>query len=340
MEQLSTVSETAPAHTGTSAQYRRVRHHLERQSGVVARAQLLADGLCDHDIERLVRRRELSPLRRGVYVDHTGAPSWVQQAWGAVLLCRTRPVAGGPPPEESAALRGRSALVAVEGTPPRGTWRFEVVVADGRRLDVPTDIRVRRSSAALASARWHLAPPRVRLEDAVVDVASEQERMVDLVAEVSRAVGSRRTTPARLLTRLDDRLRIPRRRALAGVLRDLAEGTCSALEHGYLTHVERPHALPRPLRQTRARLRTAVIYRDAEYEGLVVELDGRAWHDSVAQRDRDADRDLMAAVNGRTTVRLTWGQVFDRPCWTAGQIAGILAVTPRRCSPTCTADDP
>lgn len=312
-----------------------MRHLLERQCGVVSRAQLLAAGLRDHDIERLLRRRDLSPLRRGVYVDHTGEPTWVQQAWGAVLLCRSRPGPEGPH-EESAALRARSALVAADCAPARRGTELELVVADKRRLEVPGDIDVRRSSAQLSQVQWHVSPPRVRLEDAVIDVASAHGRMVDVVAEVSRAVGSRRTTAGRLLTCVEDRDRIAQRGVLTGVLRDLSEGTCSALEHGYLTRIERPHGLPSPRRQSRGRSRTAVIYRDAEYDGLVVELDGRAWHDSVEQRDRDADRDLLTAATGGTTVRLTWGQVYDRPCWTTGHVARLLGVTPRRCGPACT----
>jgi hypothetical protein len=55
-----------------------------------------------------------------------------------------------------------------------------------------------------------------------------------------------------------------------------------------------------------------------------VELDGRLFHDSAAQRDRDIDRDLDAAVHGRTTIRLGYGQVFDRPCVTARRLAVLL----------------
>jgi very-short-patch-repair endonuclease len=58
--------------------------------------------------------------------------------------------------------------------------------------------------------------------------------------------------------------------------------------------------------------------------GLVVELDGRLWHDSAEQRDADLDRDLDAAVVGMQTVRLGWGQVFHRPCDTAVRLGAVL----------------
>ncbi|MFV8246203.1 hypothetical protein [Mycolicibacterium peregrinum] len=84
-----------------------------------------------------------------------------------------------------------------------------------------------------------------------------------------------------------------------------------------------------------------VCYRDAEYgERLVVELDGRVFHDSATLRDADFERDLDAAVDGRSTVRLSYGQVFDRPCRTASKIAQLLqrhgiVVAGRACGPGC-----
>lgn len=82
--------------------------------------------------------------------------------------------------------------------------------------------------------------------------------------------------------------------------------------------------MPVALRQVRADARCGVIYRDAQYGYCVVELDGRLFHDSAEQRNRDFERDLDALVDGRITVRLSWGQVFDRPCSTAEQVNRLL----------------
>jgi hypothetical protein len=126
------------------------------------------------------------------------------------------------------------------------------------------------------------------------------------------------------------------------VLADIAAGTTSVLEHGYLTAVERAHGLPRAARQVRATTSVGVVYRDAEYpDGLIVELDGRLVHDSAAQRDADLERDLDAALDGRPTLRLSWGQVFDRPCRTAAKLAVLLQQrgwtgVPHPCSTSCT----
>jgi very-short-patch-repair endonuclease len=69
------------------------------------------------------------------------------------------------------------------------------------------------------------------------------------------------------------------------------------------------------------------VYRDVPYveHGLLVELDGRAFHDNAAARDRDAERDLDAHVTHRsTTVRLTYGQVFTQGCRTIRKVATLL----------------
>lgn len=55
------------------------------QSGVVSRKQVLGLGLDDAYIERQLRRREWAKVHRGVYVNHTGELSWLQQTWVAIL---------------------------------------------------------------------------------------------------------------------------------------------------------------------------------------------------------------------------------------------------------------
>jgi uncharacterized protein (TIGR03083 family) len=86
------------------------------------------------------------------------------------------------------------------------------------------------------------------------------------------------------------------------------------------------------------------VYRDVPYpdHGLVVELDGRAFHDSAAARDRDAERDLDARVADETTsVRLTYPQVVTDGCRTVRKIATLLerAAGPVRSYPARTVLD-
>lgn len=152
-------------------------------------------------------------------------------------------------------------------------------------------------------------------------MAAESRDDFSAIAVLAQAVQSRRTTAERIEEAMAGRSRISRRPFLREVLRDVAEGTCSVLEHGYLDRVERPHGLPRASRQLRASSR-GPIYRDVEYRRfrLVVELDGRLFHSSAAARSRDLDRDLDTAVDGRECVRLGWGQVFDHACPDSGDL--------------------
>lgn len=254
-------------------------------------------------------------MHPGVYVDHTGELSWLQRAWAAVLfadpaaLCHDSAIRVADAPERRA---GADSVIHVAIDRTR-----EVAALDGVRFHLLARLD--------AKARWNLSPPRVRIEEAVLDVAAEASSDTHAINRLAHAVQSRHTTAGRLLTALERRPRIARRAFLTSVLGDIGQGTCSVLEHGYLDRVERPHGLPTARRQVRASSH-GPIYRDVDYEDhrLVVELDGRLFHDNAVARDQDLDRDLDAVVDGRTTVRLGWGQVFGRPCATAVKVGSLL----------------
>lgn len=309
---------------------------LEQQAGVVARAQLREGGVSDNDVRRHLRRRDLVPLHPGIYLTHSGAPTWIERAWAACLV-------GGP-----AALWGDSALRAWDGPGRRDrvdTDPIDVAIDRQRaRVDVPPGVRLHRIADLEGKALLNLSPPRLRPEQAALDLAADAASRGDelgAVQQLADAVQSRRTTADRLLATLRSRRRIVRRAFLREVLTDVAEGTCSVLEHGYLTRVERAHGLPVAERQRPGGL-ARPSYSDVAYpaQRCRVELDGRLFHDTAAARDADLERDLEAAVEvGEITVRLGWGQVFDRPCSTAARIVALLrsrgwAGTPRRC-PDC-----
>lgn len=293
-----------------------LRRLLSLQSGVISRRQAIEAGLSPHDLRRLLRRHEWARVHRGVYVDHTGTLTWLQRAWAAVLYA------------EPAALCLHSAVRAADGPGRSGTDDGPIHVAVARKraaLAEPAGVRIHHLSHLGERVLWNLSPPRLRFEEAVLDVACVAPRELDAIAALASACGSRRTTAQRLLASLDARARVPRRDWLRGILRDVAQGTCSVLEHAHLDRVERPHGFVPAERQGRATASSGLVYRDAEYGSrVVVELDGRLFHDSPTARDADMERDLDAAIDGRTTVRLSWGQVFDRPCQTAAKLAQVL----------------
>ena len=292
---------------------------LRDQGGVVARRQLLdLEGVDRVGVARMLRRRDLNEVHRGVYVEHTGPLGWTQRAWAAVLWA-------GP-----AALSHESALRAAEGPgrPGRDTDLVHVTVGRGRRLDPPRGVVAHRVAGYEARVRWNAGPPRLRYEEAALDVALACDDELAAIAALADACGSRRTTAQRLVTALDARPWARRRAWVAGVLLDVAEGTCSVLEHEYLTRVERAHGLPIGSRQVRAHHAGRTTWQDVVYaeQGVSVELDGRLHHSSVRQRDRDLDRDLAHAVAsaGGETLRIGWGQAVDRPCATARAVAAVL----------------
>lgn len=311
---------------------------LDRQHGVVSRRQLLEVGVLPHDIERHLRRREWVRLLPGVFLNHTGEPTWPQRAWAGVLFLWPAALAHG------SALRG----AAGPG------WRhhdesgpIEILVDKNRHVDEPEGYQVRRVTSFRDKVRWNLGPPRMRTEEAAIEVAAAEKTELAALGVLADVCQSRWTTASRLLTALEGRRRLPRRQWMIAVLTDIAAGTCSVLEQGYLDRVERRHGLPRGRRQSAERTDTGTVYRDVDYEefGVLVELDGRLFHNSARQRDRDLDRDLDAAVDGRSSVRLGWGQVFGRECRTAAQVAALLRQrgwrgSPRRCGPDCQVDRP
>jgi len=294
---------------------------LADQDGVVGRRQLEAAGVTPTRIARILRRGELHPLHAGVYVEHNGPPTWVQRAWGGV-------VHAGP----GAALCLGSALRAAEGpgrrSRPDQDHVVHVAVSRGRRVVAVEGVAVHRYSGLEERVQWNLGPPRLRYDDAVLDVAAAHRDDLAAVATLAEARGGRRTTAARLQERLSQRARIRRRDWLGSILEDVAAGTCSVLEHGYQARVVRPHGLPPGELQAPATTSGRPSYRDVLLRdlGLVVELDGLLHHASTTDRHHDLTRDLEAASrDGLLTVRLSYGQVFADACRTASLLGGLLS---------------
>ncbi|MDN5894427.1 MAG: hypothetical protein L0H93_10415 [Nocardioides sp.] len=306
---------------------------LSAQDGVLSRRQVLARGGDDNDIERKLRRREWSTIHPGVYVNHTGLPTGGQLAWAAVLY------------HWPAALAGRSALDAHRLRGPRQLRSADaevcVAIDATRSVGRRRGVRVRRLAGLADRALMHLSPPRLRLEDALLDLASGAGDESGAVAVLADACQEGRTTPRRLLGALKRHPKLRRRRLIHEILGDVSSGAYSVLERRYLTRVERPHGLPTAKRQRKAVMGKGPGYRDVEYLGLrtIVELDGRLGHEWTSERWDDLDRDIASAVGDRLTLRIGWRQVLE-PCRLAASVWRILLargsrLSPHGCSPTC-----
>lgn len=293
---------------------------MRRQAGVVSRRQVLAAGGTPALIERRLRRRDWVRVHAGIYLDHTGPPSRAQREWAALLR------------HPGSVLAGRSSLRS-DGVVGEVSRReaVELAVPHGRHLAPEPGLRVTQLRDFGTWARLEATPPRLRVEVAVLMVASATVRQDAAVAVLADAVRQGATTTQRLVAALDDLRRLPRRSLLLEVLTDVAAGAESPLERRYLRDVERAHGLPRGERQVREVVSIVQgeplrrVVRDVRYRSFtaLVELDGQLGHAATQDRWSDLDRDLEAAVNGDATLRPGWQQVLA-PCRLALIVGGVL----------------
>ena len=304
------------------------------QSGVVARRQLIELGLTRGQVGALLDSRRWTGLFPGVYATFTGPVSDEARAWAACL-------AAG----EGAALGGETALW-LEGVLPEAPSRIAVCVPAGRHVTRPPGVRVlrrRRLDELVHPAR---RPPRLRVEQAVLDVADDRSEggAVDVVL---RAIGEQRTTAAKLRAALRWRRQHRHRALLAGLLTEAEEGVRTVLERRYRRDVERAHGLPRGERnrpepvhdETGKRVRNR--YRDVRYRRwrLVVELDGDEAH-RLWRRRHDRARDNSVGLAGDRHLEYGWFEVVEEPCRVAVDVATALRRQgwqgfPTPCGPSC-----
>jgi len=276
---------------------------------VLTTEQVRASGLSEQALYRLERTGRWQRLTRSLYLASPGPPSWAALASAGVLLGGEGARLGGAaagylhglveaPPAQILVLLPDHAV-----TRPRGPWRF------------------RREALGLRGASVG-APPRLRVEDTVLDLC-DVGTPGQAVAWVTGAVGARRTTAAHLRSALEGRRRARHRQLLRDLLADVGAGVESPLELRYLRDVERAHGLPRGDRQERPDLpfRRDVVYR---HYRVVVELDGRLGHVGEG-RFRDMRRDNRTTLAGEVTLRYGFGDVAEQPCAAARQVATVLA---------------
>jgi very-short-patch-repair endonuclease len=65
-------------------------------------------------------------------------------------------------------------------------------------------------------------------------------------------------------------------------------------------------------------------------QGLVVEVDGFAYHGSRAAFERDRSRDRRLTAAGMSVIRVTWRQLDQEPLAVVAQLAQALAAPSRR----------
>jgi hypothetical protein len=305
-----------------------LRELAEDQLGVVSRTQILDAGLSRAFITARLDRGSWQRMFPGVYAAFSGEPARAAVLWAALLHA-------GP-----GAMLSHQTAAELDHLTDASSSRIHLTVPGYRRVRSRPELSIHysvRSARALHPAR---TPPRTRIEETVLDLWESAGSLDDAVSWVTRGLGRRLTTQAKLRQAADARSRLRRRLLLAELLSPNAVGQHSILEHRYVRDVERPHHLPVGTRQAPAGRGSRTEYRDTLYEeyGLIVELDGRLAHPGDT-RWADIARDNAAAAAGLTTLRYGWLPVTGTPCQVATEVAKLLAAhgytEARPCSLSC-----
>jgi very-short-patch-repair endonuclease len=284
----------------------------ERQHGLVARWQLVRGGIGRGAMEHRLKCGRLHSVHRGVYA--VGHRVLSRDGWwlAAVLACGA-----------DAVLSHRSAAALWRIRP---TERARADVTVPRAIGSCRSIQVHRTALAADEVTVVRGIPVTTVARTLLDLAAvvpprHVERAIN-EAEVLR-LGDERSL-ARLLERYPRR---PGTRALrkAGSSA-LGSVTRSELEHAFRTFLD-DHDLPSPIFNVQIE---PVGEVDCLWHnhGLVVELDGRATHDTRAAFERDRERDRRLQALGHRVVRVTWRQLHTQPQALAHDLRALLQRAP------------
>jgi very-short-patch-repair endonuclease/predicted transcriptional regulator of viral defense system len=278
----------------TSAAERAIGALAERQHGVVTRAQLSELGLGAGAIDHRVRLGRLRAVHRGVY--RIGPLSSDGRRMAAVLACG-----------RDAVLSHLSAA-ALWGI--RQSDRIEVTTRASHRG--PKHIRVHRSPLRDDERTTHRGIPTTTVPRTLLDLSAVVHPDA-LRSALRQAEQLRLTDPLSLIDLVE---RYPRRQGLAAIRALLKEASIGArvirseLEERFQAFLLRAGL---PLPQTNQFVEGFEVDCVWPDQGLIVELDGRAVHDTFHAFEQDRSRDRVLAAAGWRVIRVTWRQLHEEP---------------------------
>jgi hypothetical protein len=158
------------------------------QEHVLTREQCLGHGFSRHAVTRMVADGLWRSITRGVYVTlPVPAPPWPTLAWAGVLI-------GG----DRARVRGADAAF-LHGLSPAAPERIPILVPAGHGVPTVTGPwAFSRERVGVRAARSPGSPPRLPVEDVVLDLVHQSDDPAEVVGWVTAAVQNRLTTPGRL----------------------------------------------------------------------------------------------------------------------------------------------
>lgn len=281
----------------------------ERQWGNVTRRQALATGMGPGAFSGRAKRGYLHRMHRGVYrVGHT-APLEFDREMAAVLACGTR------------ALVSHGSAAYLWGLALRPPGDIHVTGPDRRGRE---GLRLHRCPLAVAAAARCRGVPVTAVARTLVDMALRASSL-----EVERAVAD--ALRRRLLTRAALDAEVARGRPGSAAIRsvlELEKGaalTRSEAERRLLALI-RAAELPAPEHNIRIfGSEVDMFWRD---QGVVVEVDGFAFHSAREAFERDRIRDARLVASGIRVLRVTWRRLTAKPHAVVADLAQSLAGRP------------
>jgi hypothetical protein len=283
-----------------------------RQHGITTRLQLVAIGLSARAVDRRIAAGRVHPIHRGVYaVGHVRLTR--EGRWMAAVLA-----GGGDAVLSHQAAGAVQGFVAYSGrahvTVPKARRHVQGIIWHSALL--PVDEVERLDGIPITT------PARTLLNLAATLDRHRLERAIDR-AEAMR-LASPTSVPA-LVERHRGRRGVATLRAIIDEGRIGLAVTRSEFEDRFLAFIDE-EGLPRP--QTNVWLQIVgrwievdCVWREAR---LVVELDGRAFHDTAAAFEADRARDRAMIAAGWRVIRVAWKQLTREPAALAADLRAAL----------------
>jgi very-short-patch-repair endonuclease len=280
------------------------------QNGAVTYEQLLQAGLQHSGIGRRSDRGLLHRIHRGIYVPGHEALAHRARETAAILATGEKAVISHA---SAASLWGFAAAEEED---------VHVTVVGRRRRSRPGLVVHYASSLDARDIRQLHGLPLTSPARTIVDLAATSYRDLD------RAFGdahAQRLVTAREIEELLDRAGPCRgSRAVKALLTDNASGFTRSEAERLLRALIRSANLPPP----RFNARVAGYEVDAVWpdRGLVVEVDGYAYHGHRAQFERDRRKDLALTAAGYRVIRVSWRQLTQEPMALVAVISSALSL--------------
>jgi very-short-patch-repair endonuclease len=282
---------------------------VERQHGVVSRAQLLELGVSGKAIAHRLRNGRLHRVIRGVYA--VGRPELTRHGrWmAAVLAC-------GP-----GAVLSHGSAAALWQIRPEWRREIEITVPRGSRR-THSGIRVRRRNLAPGDITTVQGIPVTTPVRTLVDVAGFLSRD-PLEAAINEADKLDLVNPVKLREALDGMPHQPG----APHLRKTLDRRTFVMSDSTLERYFRPIARRAGLRGllTQQRVNGFKVDFYSPELGIVVETDGLRYHRTPAEQARDHIRDQTHAAAGLIPLRFTHEQVRYDPGYVERTLAAVAA---------------